>query len=213
MAMTIRSLPVLVLAFFAGAAFAAENRIEVASIEPGPTSRNSRVLPPAITEKYEYYEVCGCNEEELHCDLRQKCGTWTDGKRYDSLTSWDIKWDHEYGRNSRACAVNAFTPVITITFRYPKWKRTEEAPQSLVEKWDRYLENLVAHENGHRDMVVEAMTELSHAVAGLSPAPSCDDLDRNVRALFRTYVAKMNKEQQEYDRTTKHGATQGAVFP
>ncbi|MHB8845817.1 MAG: DUF922 domain-containing protein [Nitrospirota bacterium] len=207
-----QSLFVLVLVFFTGAAFAAESRIEMASIKPEP-ARNSRVLPPAITEKYEYYEVCGCNEEELHCDLRQKCVTWTDGKKYDSLTSWDIKWDHEYGRNSRTCAVNAFTPIVNITFRYPKWKHPDEAPRPLVEKWNRYLENLVAHENGHRDMVVEAMTGLSHAVARLSPAPSCDDLDRNIRALFRTSIAKMNEDQRKYDETTKHGTAQGAVFP
>jgi predicted secreted Zn-dependent protease len=208
-----RTIATFVLVLFAAAPSAAENRIEVASIEKGLSSRTNKVLPPAVTEKYEYYEVCGCNEEELYCDLRKKCGKWTDGKKYDSLTSWEIQWDHEYGRNSRTCEVNSFMPIVNITFRYPKWKRTEEASQSLMEKWDRYLENLIAHENGHRDMVVETMNDLSHAVAQLPPAPSCDDLDRNVRALFRKYLAKMNKDQLEYDKTTKHGATQGAVFP
>lgn len=208
-----RTLLVLVIALFAAAASAAEDRIEIASIEKDPPSRSSRILPPVVIEKYEYYEVCGCTEKELHCDLRQKCGTWTDGKKYDSLTSWNIKWDHEYGQASRTCAINAFKPIVNITFRYPKWKRTDEAPHSLVEKWDRYLDNLIAHENGHRDMVVAAMADLSHAVAQLSPAPTCADLDRNVRALFRTYMAKMKKDQHDYDDATKHGAAQGAVFP
>jgi predicted secreted Zn-dependent protease len=82
-----------------------------------------------------------------------------------------------------------------------------------MEKWDRYLNNLITHENGHRDMVVDAANDLSRAVVQLSPAPTCADLDRNVRALFRKRMEIMNEDQREYDKTTKHGTTQGAVFP
>jgi len=191
----------------------AEDRVDIASIEREQTILRTKVLPPVVTETYEYYEVCGCDEEELHCDLKQKCVRWSDGHKYDSLTSWDVKWDHRYDQASERCAINSFKPIVEITFRYPRWKRTDDAPRPLVEKWDRYLENLIIHENGHRDRVVDAAADLSRAVAQLPPAPTCADLDRNVRALFRMRMAKMNKDQREYDETTKHGATQGAVFP
>jgi predicted secreted Zn-dependent protease len=166
-----------------------------------------------VTEKYEYYEVCGSCEETLHCDLKQKCVTWNDGHKYDSLTSWDVKWDHGYDQASETCAINSFRPIVEITFRYPRWKRTDKAPRSLIEKWDQYLKNLITHENGHRDRVVDAANDLSRAVAQLPSSSTCADLDRDVRALFRMRMAKMNKDQREYDETTKHGATQGAIFP
>lgn len=204
----------LLLITFAAATFAAEDRVDIASIDSDQTFRvKNKVLPPKVAEKYEYYEICGCSEKELHCDLKQKCVTWNDGHKYDSLTSWDVKWDHGFDQTSETCTINSFKPIVEIAFRYPKWKRTDDAPRSLMEKWDRYLKNLITHENGHRDMVVEAANDLSRAVAQLTPAPSCDDLDRNVRALFRKRMEKMNKDQREYDETTKHGATQGAVFP
>lgn len=199
---------------FAATIFAAEDRVNLASIERDKTVWvKNKVLPPSVIERYEYYEICGCDEEALHCDLKQKCITWKDGHKYDSLTSWDVKWDHGYDQASETCAVNSFQPIVEITFRYPRWKRTDDAPQSLVEKWDRYLKNLTVHENGHRDMVVEAANDLSRAVAGLPSAPSCAELDRTVRALFRVRMGKMNRDQREYDDTTKHGAMQGAVFP
>jgi len=204
----------LLLMTLAAASFAAENRIDIASIDSDQTFWvKNKVLPPAVTEKYEYYEVCGCDEEALHCDLKQKCVRWSDGHKYDSLTSWDVKWDHGYDQASETCAINSFRPIVEITFRYPRWKRTDDAPRALMEKWDRYLKNLIIHENGHRDMVVDAANDLSRAVAQLSPAPTCGDLDRNVRALFRKRMEIMNEEQREYDKTTKHGTTQGAVFP
>ena len=192
---------------------AAEDKINMASVNKEQPLQRGRVLPPAVTEKYEYYEVCGCCEEELHCDLKKKCVTWTDGNKYDSLTSWDVKWDHTFNQASGTCAINSFKPIIEVNFRYPKWKRSDDAPQSLMEKWDRYLKNLITHENGHRDRVVEAAAALSLAVAQLSPAPTCADLDNNVRALFRERMKIMNKDQREYDEVTKHGTTQGAVFP
>jgi predicted secreted Zn-dependent protease len=206
------TMTVLLILLF-GTAFAAEDRVDLASIEKKIPAQGDRVLPPVVNEEYEYYEVCGCCEEELHCDLKKKCVTWTDGKKYDSLTSWDIKWDHQYDRASKTCSVNSFRPVINFTFRYPKWNRTDKAPKSLMGKWDRYLKSLIAHETGHRDLVVEAVNDLSRVVVQLPPAPSCDDLDRNVRALFRKSMEKMKQDQREYDETTKHGTTQGAVFP
>jgi predicted secreted Zn-dependent protease len=206
-------LVILSLLFFAVSTSPAEDRTDIAGIRRDHTVWENKVLPPVVTEKYEYYEVCGCCEEELHCDLKGKCITWKDGQKYDSLTSWDMKWDHGYDQASRTCTVTAFKPIVEITFHYPKWKRTDEAPRSLMEKWDRYLKNLITHENGHRDRVVKAAEDLSRDVAQLPPATTCADLDRNVRALFRKRMEIMNKDQREYDEITKHGITQGAVFP
>ncbi|MHB8843381.1 MAG: DUF922 domain-containing protein [Nitrospirota bacterium] len=204
----------LLFAVLAVTTSAAEDRVDMASLDRDQSSWiNSKVLPPVVTERYEYYEVCGCDEEELHCDLKKKCVRWSDGHKYDSLTSWDVKWGHGYDRALGTCAVDSFKPIIEITFRYPKWKRTDDAPRPLMEKWDRYLKNLIIHENGHRDLVVKAASDLSHDVAQLSSAPTCADLDRNVRSLFRKKMERMNKDQREYDETTKHGNTQGAVFP
>jgi predicted secreted Zn-dependent protease len=203
----------VIILLFTDSALAAEGPLAVASVEREPSIPDYKMLPPVINEKYEYYEVCGYCEEELHCDLKKKCVTWTDGRKYDSLTSWDIKWDREYDQTSKTCAVNSFRPIINFTFRYPKWNRTDDAPKSLTEKWDRYLKNLIAHESGHRNMVIEEVNDLSRTVAQLPPAPTCDDLDNNVRTLFRKSMNKIKDDQREYDENTNHGTTQGAAFP
>jgi len=198
---------------FAVTSFGAENKVDMAIIESGQVLLKNTVLPPVITEKYEYYEVRGCCEEEIHCDLKQKCITWKDGYKYDSLTSWDMKWDHGFDQVSETCTITSFKPIVEITYRYPKWKQTDDASRSLIEKWDQYLKNLIIHENGHRDLVVVAANDLSRAVAQLSPTSSCTDLDRSIRTLFRKRMTKMNEDQRNYDETTKHGTAQGAVFP
>lgn len=170
-------------------------------------------LPPAIKEIYEYYEVCGCSEKDLQCDLKQKSCSWTDGKKYDSVTSWKITWDYNYNRMADVCVADSFRVNVEVTFRYPKWVRNVDAPRPLMEKWDSYLNSLILHENGHRDIVVEAANELSLAVAELPPARSCAELDRTITALSRVRMAKVTKKQNEHDVVTNHGRTEGALFP
>jgi predicted secreted Zn-dependent protease len=62
-------------------------------------------------------------------------------------------------------------------------------------------------------MAVSAAAELHREVATLRPAPSCADIDREVKLLCRERMERLNQEQKDYDATTVHGATQGAKFP
>lgn len=211
-----RKVIVVFLLFMTAAAttFATEAGVKVAySDNDLRLLEGSRVVPPVVTEKYEYYEIKGDCEKDLHCELCKNGCKWDDGKKYDSLTTWHVKWDYGYDRGPQACAADSFRVTVEILFRYPKWVRTGNASPALVEKWDRYMESLTLHENGHRDLVVQAATELSRAVAELPPSATCADLDRTVRTLCSVRIGKLKKDEKVYDATTRHGVTQGAVFP
>ena len=204
----------LLLMAVAMTTFAGENKFEVANIDKNlPLPREYKAAEPVMTEKYDYYEITGNDEKELRRQMGQNGTRWNDGKTYDSVTSWDINWDYGYDSAPQGCKVDSFRIILKITFRYPKWVRTDNAPQPLVAKWDDYMNKLVMHENGHRDMAVEAAAKISRDVAELPTARSCADLDREVRALGLEIAAKLNSDEKEYDTTTKHGSTQGAVFP
>ena len=193
--------------------FAADEALDVAYRDKALLPLKNTVVAPLLTEKNEFYEISGCSEHELHSDLKKKCIPGNNGKKFDSITTWDVKWDYDHDSAPGTCAAVTFRVTANILYRYPKWARTEEVPLPLVEKWDRYLEKLTLHENGHRDMVVEATAELTRAVADLPPAPTCSELDRKVRALSRERMEKLSDDQKRYDAATKHGATQGAIFP
>jgi predicted secreted Zn-dependent protease len=195
-------------------ASAGDDKMVIANVDKNlPLRKKPAALPPVVSEKYEYYEVNGICEKDLQCQMRQKGITWTDGRKYNSTTSWHVKWDYGYNTASQACSPDSFRVIVEITFRYPKWVDTTAAPQPLVDKWNSYMQYLVLHENGHRDMAVEAATELGRAVAELPPAPDCAELDRELRSLSRARMKKLNNDEKEYDTATNHGFTQGAIFP
>lgn len=194
--------------------FAAQDTVVIASL--AKDTHLLKIKPsvlPKVTEKYEYYEVTGSSEQELRCDMNQNSCRWDDGKKYDSVTSWRMKWNYDYNRAPQSCTAASFKAAVEVVFRYPKWVHASGVPQPLVAKWDNYMKNLTRHENGHRNMAVEAAAELSQAVAKLPPAQNCADLDREVQTLCRLRMKKLNDDEKAYDVSTKHGLMQGAIFP
>jgi predicted secreted Zn-dependent protease len=206
---------VIALVLLAGpVSFACEDPIEVAYLDRNATRpRQAKTLVPAVTEKYEYYDIRGKSEQELQCQISKNGCTWTDGKKYDAMTRWRVRWNYGYNRTEQACSATSFRATVEIVFRFPRWVTTEHAPVDLVEKWQQYLDHLMSHEKGHRDMAVEAVDELNRAVAELPPAENCSDIDRSVSSLYRKQMARLQADQNLYDTRTVHGRTQGAVFP
>jgi len=204
----------LVIIAFAHQGSASDSGQHVASVEKdrgnGARVPNPR---PSVKETYEYYEIKGNSEDELRSELCRLGCKWKDGKTYDSVTNWHVKWDYDYNRSAETCSAEVFRVFVEITFRYPKWVRTDEVPRPLVAKWDNYVKSLVEHESGHRDMAVAAAAELSLAVAGLPPAPTCAELDNRVRALCHERMKQLDDDAHAYDIATEHGFAQGAVFP
>ena len=195
-------------------AFADDGRIDIASVDRDIYRHQERVvLAPAVREKHVLYEITGYGEKDLRDQMNRQGIAWSDGKKYDSVTSWHVTWDYEHERTLQSCSAEAFQATAEITIRYPKWVRTDAAPRELAHKWDGYLASLTEHEQGHRDMVVEAVEDLTRAVALLPAAPTCAELDRRVRSLCHERMAKLNDDAKEYDAATLHGAEQGAVFP
>lgn len=192
---------------------AAGEGLEVASREAAPAwePRNS-VLPPSVTERYEYYDIAGNCEHDLQCELKKNGVPWKDGRTYDSLTSWDVKWNFGLESSPDACTAGSFQVFVDILFRYPRWVPPADAPASLVEKWNAYMSSLIIHENGHRDMAVDAAEDLTQAIAALPPASNCGDLKRSVRKLCRQRMKQLQEDAKLYDEATNHGGLQGAVL-
>jgi predicted secreted Zn-dependent protease len=191
----------------------AENGLDVARIDDNLRPDIQKVSVPVVTEKYEYYEIKGSSEKELRIQMCRNGCRVNDGNTYDSVTAWHWRMDYGYGRAPGACSADSFTVALEIDYRYPQWVDAGNAPQPLVDKWNDYMKHLVTHETGHRDIAVEAAAGLSRAVAALPPARSCDELDREVRALGHERMKKLNNDEKGYDETTGHGKAQGAVFP
>ncbi len=203
----------LALMIAPAAASAGDNGVTVASIDRSTASRLQHMAQPVVTEKYEYYDIKGNCEKDLRSQMRRKGVIVNEGMIYDSATSWHVRWNYGYDRSPLGCSTDNFHVFVDISFRFPKWTPESDAPQALVQKWDGYMKHLTEHENGHRDLAIEAAVELSRAVAALPPVHTCAEIDLYVKALSRERMSMLNDEEKAYDAATDHGSKQGALFP
>ena len=166
-----------------------------------------------ITEEHEYYDVSGATPEEIRRQMTKHGTKWDDGKTYDAVTTWDIKYRYDTTREGGGCYVTSAKTKIGIVFRYPRFTPQADTPESVLNRWNSYMNNLQAHEIGHRDLAVDAAHEISESLSAMAGFNTCREADKAVTAVAREKLGRMKQAQIDYDATTRHGATQGAVFP
>jgi predicted secreted Zn-dependent protease len=167
---------------------------------------------PTVVERSEYYEVAGSSAEELRAAidrLRPKDGR---GERHDAVTRWDVHWEYRYSSAAGPCALTSFATSVEVSTRLPKWSN-RDAGSWLAERWDRYMPALEDHENGHAQIGLRAARAIQEHVSALDPARTCALLEDSIRSKGEALLDKHRSEDAEYDRRTKHGASQGVRFP
>jgi predicted secreted Zn-dependent protease len=152
-----------------------------------------------------YYEVSGSTAAELRTQLNQQSPVdWLDGLHYDARTDWYVSWTWP-GYGSNDCDLSMATVDYEITVTLPHWKPAADVDPKLIEQWNRYLQNLAMHEQGHVDPIVKNNSRVLEAIQGATCA-TADQAAQDVLNTFR--LADI-----EYDEQTRHGETQGAKFP
>jgi predicted secreted Zn-dependent protease len=92
----------------------------------------------------------------------------------------------------------------------PHWVPGPGVGAEQLRQWERFSAALKVHEEGH----VEHGIQLSNALAQLSgmQAPSCGEVESKLKQRADDLIRSYSNVDVEYDRTTNHGATQGAVL-
>lgn len=144
-----------------------------------------------------YYNIQGLTEG----DLRQQM---------DSLGPTDSYGRHDAYTTTRT-SLESSNKVqffkLNVIFTFPKWDNSSSTDPNLNLKWARYIRFLRKHEYGHRDIAIKTAQELNDAlyVSGKFVGYNKQKSDG---------IINKNKLQDvNYDLSTGHGRTQGAIFP
>lgn len=141
-----------------------------------------------VAEHTVHFWVTGNTADQIADSLRVM-GPRRVGVRYGAFTDWSVRY--AVGRNSAVVHVDVITTL-------PKWIEPRTAPKSLVQTWRSFLDGLVEHERGHRDIAVaagrELLAELRHG--GVDPATALSRIIEQARG-----------QEERFDADTHHGAT------
>ena len=151
----------------------------------------------------EYYDVSGADVGAIRASMNARRPTDPrDGQPHDAVTSWHISF--RYRNDPGGCHASQdpeFSAVVTL----PRLANEGGVSSETLARWRRFTAALEAHEAGHARWAYEHLGDVKAALS----APSC----AGAGAAGEAAIRRIALDDGAYDQQTRHGATQGAVFP
>jgi predicted secreted Zn-dependent protease len=167
---------------------------------------------PSISVKRSFYPVSGRTAHDLKAQMK-KAGPGAESKIWgDARTKWQVNWNYGLMQVSGGCRINGVTTSVHVTFIMPRWANQADGSPELKETWDKFVNALQKHEDGHKEHGIHAAQEIESEIARLQPMRSCGEVQSAANRRANTIIEKYRKKDLYYDILTIHGTTQGAVF-
>ena len=160
-----------------------------------------------------HYRISGSTVDELRTQMNRQGYTDASGHHWDAYTDWHVSWSYPYSVADEKCTTGPIESSVAITFTFPVWNAPAGTLPEIVDKWDDYMASLEVHENGHKEIAIAAAHEVVDTLEALPAYPSCNDLEQAADGAARNVFQQYRKQEEIYDQTTDHGATQGVSFP
>lgn len=133
-----------------------------------------------------------------------------EGKRFRGYTRWHVRWNYRWWREaSGRCRITEVTTRLFTEVQLPELRGASAQHQAA---FDRYVQALSRHEQGHVQLGRDAAQAIDRAITALPEASDCATLQRAADALGHRLLREHAEREKDYDRTTRHGATQGAIL-
>lgn len=160
------------------------------------------------------YAVDGADPDELRAQL-DRLGPFDPAlKRHvPGKTKDDIRWSFKSKLTPAGCAIDSVAVDVSVVQDLPRWEAPSDAAKPLAASWGRFMTALKTHEDGHKDIALKTAQGILLAVRNQPPQADCAGLTKAAGDAAGAWFEKEKQENLEYDRRTKHGITQGAVFP
>ena len=155
--------------------------------------------PRGVTLRY--YDVQGKDFETLLAALNASGG-------FHAKAGWKLSYQYAPKRAGRACSPQSVGTQLDLSMLLPRWAPQPGTAASLYSRWQRYVAALRVHEEGHLQIgrAFEAALKKSLAVV----SERCDKLEARVKGIFEILLEQHRKRDEDFDRSTAFGRTQGA---
>jgi predicted secreted Zn-dependent protease len=164
-----------------------------------------------------YYDVTGRTSDEVLASLLRDSPRINEVPVF-ALTEWEVSWQLRHTKRVGKCRLEQPQIQLTIRTTLPRFKTAGDAPAELQSLWRSFVVALVAlgiHEAGHKNLGLLAVAAVADTLRALQHNRdySCDSLVTGADQAAHSRLQQFYEMNAEYDATTMHGGTQGAVWP
>ena len=197
-------------------------------VAPVATATNAAAVPCGLSEStalndlkdliamkvtYACYDVAGSTAQVIRANINANPARPAEpsGAVFDATTRWEFKLVWTFDTSGGGCRAKSIATSLSITQTFPHWLPTN-ADESLQHEWSDYIAALRVHEDGHKQIALDAANDAIQRVRAQT-ATTCKEFNVDAQSAVDAATALGNRRDEQYDETTRHGATQGARFP
>jgi len=174
-----------------------------------PTARAA----PELRLNNVFYTVTGDTVKALWANVLARTPVAQNGKKHVAYTRWQVNWRFWWQHNGENCDISKVNTQLDVTYTLPKLESETTTPHDVTERWNRYYAALFEHEQGHKNLGLQAAQEIEQQISNMGARADCTQLEHDANRIARDVIEHYIDIEKEYDRTTNHGLNTGVVFP
>lgn len=163
------------------------------------------------TTEYKYYVISPRSAYEIKPELMRNSPIRSGGGSFNGHTDWYIDWKYQATPGADGCQLDNIKTTVHVVHTLPTLNKNVTDKQT-IKVFSRFSAALTQHEKNHGNNGLIAAREMDKLFNEIQPQPDCRDLSRIVDGIGNATVQKYIRADNEYDRTTSNGATEGAVI-
>lgn len=163
------------------------------------------------TIEYKYYVISPDAPQEIKPELSRHSPIRARGGSFNGHTDWFIDWNYRTRQHQSHCQILTLTTKVKVIYTLPALSEYV-SDQQTIEVFNTFNDALTKHEANHGKNGLTAAREIDSAFSNLPAQRNCRNLSRMINDIGNGTVQKYIRVDDEYDRTTQNGMTEGAVI-
>lgn len=168
--------------------------VPAATAAPAPAATPVPAPSPVLQSlpadvKVDYYDVQGADQAALVQALNAR-GTG------HAKSSWKLSYQYQPRREKAMCGVGVVITQLDLAMTLPRWSPPAGTPLDLVERWEKYVNALMALENGRLEKARELDRALKPALQSLPLAADCNALDAAVTERYEALQQQSRRDAE-----------------
>ena len=167
---------------------------------------------PLLNINTHYYVIDGDDHNQLRAQLRLLGPRSGNSQALYAYTRWQVDWQYLLQMQHKQCQIKTLKVITTIDMTLPQWQIPDDVSVELTQQWQQFFEALLAHEKRHQAHGITAGRAIEKQLLTIRPQPDCTQLAEYIQTVGSAVIQHYQQLDVEFDRTTRHGATQGVRF-
>jgi len=158
-----------------------------------------------------YYEISPRSPYEIKPELMRRSPIRAGNGSFNGHTDWYINWKFRSTPGPYGCQLIDSRVNVHVVHILPALSEHITDKQT-IEVFNKFNDALTQHEKNHGNNGLSAAREMDKIFNEVQPQPNCRTLARMIDGIGNSIVQKYTQKDNEYDRLTNNGESEGAVI-